>query len=125
MAKQVKKENREVVGTGEGMVRYDRFLVIVNREQQRSKTIKGASEAVTKSVQIGEIIKTNILCSPETAAYMNSAQEHQNAGAMGKPYIQWLFPEKTVASGETYEANDIVFDTFVKGLEITSNKIGR
>ena len=124
MAKAI-KEKKAVVGTGEDMVTYDRFLVVVNRTQERSKTIKGQTEAVTKSVQIGELIKNGIRCTTDTANYMNSAQEHQNAGAMGKPYIQWMFPEKNVSSGETYEAKDILVDGFVRGLEITANKIGR
>ena len=112
-------------GTGEEYQHYDRFLVMVNRKDVENDNYSSGFGPTTVSVNVAEMIKGTIKIDPETAETLNKAQEHQNKTANGKPTIQWLFPAGQVNSGETYEAKDVWKAKKIRGIEISTTKIGR
>lgn len=79
---------------------YDNFMISVNRSQNK----KG--ESVTKSVEIGKRILTNIRIGEDNAVLQNNLQDWQNKSAGGQIVVQWLFPHGSVKTGMEYAAKE-------------------
>lgn len=89
-----------LVGKGENLSKFDLFMVVVNRSMGKKQ------QTVTKSVEIGKKLRSNIKIGKDSAELQNNLQDWQNKSGMGQNIVQWLFPAGSVRSGLEYAASE-------------------